>query len=59
MKAEDKRRFSAQKTKADFEKNIVLKPYFKQAKKVKLAGSGKLEAELGGGHRPLQAEARR
>ena len=47
MKAEDKRRFSAQKIKADFEKNIVLKPYFKQAKKVKLAGSGKLNSAEG------------
>ena len=46
MKAEDKRTFGPKKLKADFEKNIVLKRSFKQAKKVKLAG-GKLNTQEG------------
>ena len=37
MKAEDKRTFGPKKLKADFEKNIVLKRSFVQARKVKLA----------------------
>ena len=47
MKAEDKRRFSTQKIKTDLEKNIVLKPYFKPAKKVKLAETGKYNLQEG------------
>ena len=40
MKHEDKRRFNAQRVKKDLEKNIVLKPYFRTAKKIKLATTG-------------------
>ena len=47
MKAEDTRRFSAQTIKTDLEKNIVLKPYFKQAKKIKLATTGKPNTQEG------------
>ena len=46
MKAEDKRTFGPKKLKADFEKNIVLKRSFVQAKKVRLAG-GKLNTQEG------------
>ena len=47
MKAEDKRTFGPKKLKADFEKNIVLRRSFVQAKKVKLAPSGKLNTQEG------------
>ena len=50
-------RFSAQKIKADLEKNILLKPYFKPAKKVKLAETGNYNTQEGGS-RSLQAQAR-
>ena len=47
MKAEDKRTFGPKKLKADFEENIVLKRSFVQAKKVKLAPSGKWNTQEG------------
>ena len=47
MKAEDKRTFGPKKLKAEFEKNIVLKRSFVQAKKVKLAPGGKYNTQEG------------
>jgi hypothetical protein len=47
MKAEDRRRVSAQTIKTLIELNAVLKPYFKQAKKVKLAETGNYNNQAG------------
>ena len=47
MRKEDQRKFSTQKLKEDFEKNILLKPFFKPAGKVKLASSKKLNTKEG------------
>jgi hypothetical protein len=47
MKKEDQRKFSAKTLKDDFEKNILLKSFFKPAKKVKLACSKKYNSKDG------------
>jgi hypothetical protein len=47
MRKEDQRKFSAKKLKEDFEKNILLKPFFKPAGKVKLASSKKPNTKEG------------
>lgn len=47
MKAEEKRTFGQKKLKADFEKSILLKRSFVQAKKVKLAATGKYNSQEG------------
>ena len=47
LKAEEKRTFGPKKMKAGFETNIVLKSSFVQAKKVKLAPTGKLNTQKG------------
>ena len=47
MKAEDRRTFGQKRLKADFEKNIVLKRSFVQARKVRLAPSGKYNTQEG------------
>ena len=47
MRKEDQRKFSAKKLKEDFEKNILLKPFFKPAMKVKLASSKRLNTKEG------------
>ena len=47
MKKEDQRKFSTQKLKEGFEKNILLKSFFKPALKVKLASSKKYNNKEG------------
>ena len=47
MKKDDQRKFSTQKLKEDFEKNILLKSFFKPALKVKLASSKKYNNKEG------------
>ena len=47
MRKEDQRKFSTKKLKEDFEKNIILKPFFKPAMKVKLASSKRLNTKEG------------
>ena len=47
MRKDDQRKFSATRLKEDFEKNILLKPFFKPAMKVKLASSKKLNTKEG------------
>ena len=47
MKKEDQRKFSTQKLKEGFEKNILLKSFFKPALKVKLSSSKKYNHKEG------------
>ena len=47
MRKEDQRKFSTKKLKEDFEKNILLRKFFKPAMKVKLASSKKLNTKEG------------
>ena len=47
MRKEDQRKFSTQKLKEGFEKNILLKSFFKPALKVKLASSKKYNNKEG------------
>jgi len=47
MRKEDQRKFSRKQLKEDFEKNIVLKSYFKPAMKVKLASTKRLNTKEG------------
>ena len=47
MRKEDQRKFNTKKLKEDFEKNILLKPFFKPAMMVKLASSKKFNTKEG------------
>ena len=47
MRKEDQRKFSTKTLKDDFEKNILLKSFFKPAMKVKLASSKRLNTKEG------------
>ena len=47
MRRQDQRGFSTQKLKEDFEKNIVLKKFFRAANKVKLSSTKRYNSKEG------------